>query len=227
MVYGGVITTDANVGYFEDKINGWREEKNMKGELKWTKVSPKKLAQYESLVDLFFEYAKKNVIHFKAVVFDTHQIKDKQFHQGDANLRFHKFYYQFLLHKFGHYAKTDDHLLWVFLDQRSESDTVKLGTLRKVLASGIKNKYGRKTDVVRRVEARDSHECNLMQVADVLMGAVGFHCNDWHQAMGASAAKCSLAAKIAKLAGLKTLATQTYYGKVDFEIWRFQFKAKK
>lgn len=227
MVYGGVITQAVNVPKYDTLIEGWRKQHNLKAELKWAKVSKAKLGYYIALVDMFFEHAKANRLHFKAVVFDTHQIDYKTYHGGSVELGFYKFYYQFLLYKFGRYAATDDCRLWVYIDERSGCDEVKLGTLRNVLAAGIKNKFGRKSDVVRKIEARDSHHCNLMQLADVLMGAVGFHCNGMHAVQGASPHKIALAAHVAKLANLPALDVSTPYSANAFELWRFQFKGKK
>lgn len=227
MVYGGIITSADNVPGFDALLAKWRSEKNMNGELKWTKVSKSKLAHYKSLVDLFFDHAEKRHLHFKAVVFDTDEIDYATYHKGDESLGFYKFYYYFLLYKFGPYASTDEHRLWVFLDQRSDATHIKLGTLRNVLAAGIRKKFSRTVDVVRRVEARVSHDCDLMQIADVLMGAVGFHCNGMDKKAGASPAKIALAEHICKRAKLGNLLLQTPMWKRHFEIWRFKFSGAK
>jgi hypothetical protein len=227
MIYGGIITPAKNVPNLEKAIQEWRDKNNFHGEIKWTKVSKAKLSLYAGLVNFFFKLAEKHQLHFKAVVFDTTEIDYATYHKGDEDLGFYKFYYFFLLHKFGTYAKDDTHLLWIFLDQRSGCESVKLGTLRNVVNAGIRKKYGRKADVVRRVEARVSHECSLMQLADVLMGAVGYHCNDLHEKPGASPSKTALAAQIAKRAGVATLKQQTRFNQAHFDIWQFKFSGKK
>ncbi|HSW44850.1 MAG TPA: DUF3800 domain-containing protein [Phycisphaerae bacterium] len=56
----------------------------------------------------------------------------------------------------------------------------KFETLRAILNRGIRKKYGRKVDVVRSIEAVDSKDSDVLQVADVLMGAIGYHWNDCH-----------------------------------------------
>lgn len=223
MVYGGIITSAGNVAAFDEVMTKWRADHNMHSELKWTKVSNQKFAEYKSLVDLIFEHVSAQQLHFKSVVFDTHQI-DYAHHKGNKELGFYKFYYQFLLHKFGPYATADDHRLYVFLDQRDTK--YKLKVLCSVLNAGIRKKFGRTVDVVKQVEARDSKKTNLLQMADVIMGAIGHQNNDMHLAKNARKAKIDLAAYIAQKAGLKSLKEQTSYGRRDFEIWRFQFSKK-
>jgi hypothetical protein len=61
----------------------------------------------------------------------------------------------------------------------------------------------------------------------VLMGAVGFHCNDLHKRKGASPAKRALAEHIAKRAGVRLLSLGTSPRRADFGVWRFKFDAQK
>lgn len=228
LVYGGIVTSAPHAAAFDQEFNAWRESVNMRGELKWVKVSRSKLEHYKAAVDMFFRHALKHRMHFKVVVFNTREIDYRTYHKGNHDLGFYKFYYQFLLHKFGCYATSDDHKLWVYIDQRSGCTDVKLGTLRNVLASGIKRKYGRAADVVRKVEARDSKTCNIMQIADVLMGAVGFHWNQLAGAPGASPSKKALAQYIAISAlSFPSLVVQTRQTVKHFEIWRFRFSGPK
>lgn len=231
VVYGGIITSGRNVEWFDALMQAWRVEHNMLKELKWTRVTNQKYAEYQSLVDLFFEHADLNRLHFKSVIFDMHQVDYSTYHEGDEELGFYKLYYQFLLHKFGRYAKSDNHALHIFIDERSTRRKFPLRTLHGALNAGIKNKYGRTADVVRQLEPRKSKEHNLMQVADVLMGAIGWHANDLGDRPEAREAKINLASYIAKKAKLASLKHGTPWGQENFEIWRFKFskpkKAKK
>lgn len=87
MVYGGIITSAGNVAAFDEVMTKWRADHNMHSELKWTKVSNQKFAEYKSLVDLIFEHVSAQQLHFKSVVFDTHQI-DYAHHKGNKELGF-------------------------------------------------------------------------------------------------------------------------------------------
>ncbi|MEN8220071.1 MAG: DUF3800 domain-containing protein [Pseudomonadota bacterium] len=72
----------------------------------------------------------------------------------------------------------------VFLDERSSSYS--LSELKSTLNEGIRKHYGRKVDVVRNIEPISSHKSDILQLADVLMGAVGYHYNDCHQQSNAA-----------------------------------------
>lgn len=225
MVFGGIITTANNVGLFDKAMQLYREAQNMKAEIKWGKVSDKKLNEYRELVNLFFSL--NNALHFKSIVFDTSLIDYRSYSKGDRELGFYKFWYQFLLHSFGPYADKKDDGYIVFLDQRHSS--YKLSTLCKILNNGMKKKYGEriKINIFRNIQPIDSKKSNILQLADVLMGAIGYHWNNCHTRTEARKAKILLAEYIAKKAGLVSLAQQTSYGKRDFSIWDFKLSKNK
>jgi hypothetical protein len=227
MLFGGVITTETNAGDLSEVIDRWRTKHGMHRELKWGKVSRQKLPAYCSLIDLFAEHARQGFLHFNVIVFDTHQIDYKTYHQGRKELGFYRFYYRFVLYKFGIYAHDASYSMRVFLDERSELDAKRLEVMQIVLNRGIRKRYGLNTDVVRSVEAQQSHQSNLMQLADVIMGAVGFHCNGLHRRLNASPARRALAAHIAERAGLRELSSNTNPRRADFGIWRFKFNQRR
>ncbi len=225
MVFGAIIIPFRRIDDFEKAMTLWRDSQNMKAELKWTKVSDAKLREYKSLVDLFFALAGNNTLHFRSVVFDTSQIDYKKYHKGDKELGFYKFFYQFLLHNFGPYARSNADRILIFFDQRNTK--YKLGSLYSILNNGIKRKYGLTVNIVRKIQAVKSHECNIIQVADVLMGAIGYQNNDCHLRKGARRAKIELAEYIADKADLLSLKDSTPRKMRHFGIWRFRFGSDK
>jgi len=124
--------------------------------------------------------------------------------------------YKFLLHYFGKYGISDKHRLLIFLDERSSSYS--LYDLKALLNREIRQRYGRNADVIRNVEPICSHKSEILQIADILMGAIGYHYNGWHQHSEASAAKIELANYIAVKAGLSGLAQDTPEEQEQFEI---------
>lgn len=223
MVFGGIITTAENVEFFDKTMHLYREGQNMKAEIKWGKVSDKKLNEYKALIDLFFSLNK--ALHFKSIVFDTHLVDYQRYSGGDKELGFYKFWYQFLLHSFGPYAAKDDRYL-VFLDYRQSK--YKLSELKTILNNGIRKRYGSsiREDIFRDIQPLDSKESNILQLVDVLMGAIGYQWNGCHMRTNARKAKILLSEYIAKKANLISLAQQTPFRKRNFSIWQFRLSAK-
>lgn len=225
MVYGAITLSADNAKLFDAEIDQWRCDTNMRREMKWTKAKAQKLEEYKSFVDLFFDRQKVHRLRFKAIVFDTTHI-DENYNEGGYEIGFYKFYYHFLLHEFGYYARDDTHRLYVYLDQRSTRYNVR--GLRLILDNGIKKKNQLAIGgIVKTVEPLASERSNLLQMADVLMGGIGWEFNGLGNRPEASPAKIALAAHVAKRAKLRTLGNSTVRGKYDFKIWRWKFSETK
>jgi hypothetical protein len=72
------------------------------------------------------------------------------------------------------------------------------------------------------VESRDSKKDDLIQVADLLTGAIGFHYADGHRVTGASPAKVATAAHIADHLGRPSLAFNSPPSQHGFNVWRWK-----
>lgn len=220
MVIGGLISVRENEEAFTHAMNLYRQSNNMHSELKWTKVSNQKLNEYIALVDLFFSVNR--AFHFKAIVVDTQEIDNRQHNKNDSEIGFYKLMYQFLLHSFGQYLQPEDKCI-IHLDQRTTSK-YKLSTLCAILNNGLRKKYKLPNPPVRNVQALDSKSSDFIQVADVLMGAIGYEMNGAHTRTEAKRSKILLAEYIAKKAGLMNLQQPTPRSQRHFSIWHFHFR---
>ena len=129
--------------------------------------------------------------------------------------------YQFLLHSFGDYLGIKDRCI-VTLDQRN-TKYYKLSTLWAILNNGLKKKYGHKENPVRFIRPIDSKKHDLIQLSDVIIGAIGFEMNGLHREPNASPGKIALARYISRRAKLVNLQRPTRRGSRDFGIWHFRF----
>lgn len=222
MVFGGIVIPSRDLEKFDALVNAWRVKNNMTAELKWTKLTDQRFDMYRSLIDLFFSKASSNRdgFHFKAAVYDMSQVNYRRQFGGNKELGFYNFYRFFLLHKFGQYAKTEQHKLYIFVDERSTK--YRLSHLRKSLNDGIRKKLGHPIDVVFSVAPLDSKKSNLMQIADVLMGAVGWTVNG---KLGSRRARSALVDHIVKKAHVGSLNPGDR-GHTRFNIWQIDLKRK-
>jgi hypothetical protein len=93
--------------------------------------------------------------------------------------------------------------------------------LREILNNGVAKKLGIYTNPFVSVELHDSKKFDLMQINDILIGAIGFQKNGYHLRTGTRHAKEYLADYIARQAGLNDLTRTTRYGQRRFKIWEF------
>ena len=222
MLLGGVIVSRDSMTSITERLSEIRDDKGIHAEIKWSKVSKKWLPKYKAVLDYFFERNRRDRIHFAAMIFDGLQVDHRLFSHGDCELGFYKFYYQLLLHCFGrHYCPKPEDRFIAYLDQRKSSYPVR--ELRPILNNGLA-KLGIRQRPFLAVEPRDSKLHDLMQIVDVLIGAIGYQKNGYHLRAGCSPAKVELAEYIAKQIGVNDLGRNTRFGVQRFKIWNFRLK---
>jgi len=224
MVLGGLIIPATNVDIVNDTMEKFRKEQKMFSELKWTKVSNQKLKEYERFVEYFFALNNNDKLHFHCIIIDNHKVDHKKFNKGDKELGFYKFFYQLLLHCFGRrYCREGEDVRFItHMDYRQTK--YKLGTLKKVLNSGMKKRFDIATEPFVSIEPRHSHDAELIQLNDIILGSIGFQKNGYDLLSGTRQAKVELAKYIAAQAGLKDLKGNTPWGESRFTLWNFKLQ---
>ncbi len=139
-----------------------RAEVGLKGEVKWSKVSAKKLDAYQKLVDFFFD---QEDLRFRVILVDQSKVDVKTFHGNDRELGFYKFYFE-MLEKW----ILPDHQYLILLDYKRNAGADRYTTLRRVLDNATKGKAW-----IDDLTVIDSHQSPLAQISDLLTGATAAH----------------------------------------------------
>lgn len=161
MVIGGISCPINKVRDISLKIRHLKEKHNMnrKMEIKWTKISPAKYDFYSNLIDLF---VSEECLRFRAIkIADKKQLNHQKFHQTH-NEWYYKMYYDMLRHILQPYKNYK-----IYVDIKDTIGCEKVCKLKDILQYTNKNK-------AIDVQQIRSHESELLQLADVLIGAVGY-----------------------------------------------------
>lgn len=220
MLLGGIAIRGGAVREFEEAVEKLRQTTNMTRELKWSKVTQQKVAEYKAFIDLFFDFNEAGKVLFHCMALDNSKIKHRRF-SSSYDLGFYKFFYQLLLHGFGRrYGPNND--LYVYLDQRQTG--YKLDDLRNILNNGMNKRYEIDRRPFRLVEFADSKRVAAVQIADIILGAIGYRKNDRHLHPGAKPAKVTLSEYVLKRAKVKPDVTDTPFGRSRFTVWNFKLQ---
>lgn len=135
------------------------------GEFNWEKVSHGKMNVYKKFVELFFNHVDTEC---RCLVVDTQKINYKASHNGDRETAFYEFYFQAISHN----LHLEDEYL-VFTDDQQNRQPNRLTDLKS------KTNYhwllkGAEDGPVRNVEPRASKMEDLLQITNVLLGAMGY-----------------------------------------------------
>ena len=160
MVIGSLWLTAASRAAFKRDIHGLRDKHKIGGEFKWQKTSSEsRQSFYHELVNWFFDQGDQ--LCFRCIAVEREQVNLVRYHESDQELGFYKFYYQLL-----HHWILDRNEYAVFCDFKSNRRRDRLQVLRRCLeASNLSSR-------ILRVQAVRSKESVLLQLVDVLTGAV-------------------------------------------------------
>lgn len=215
-VVGGLCMRRGTASEVYDSITQYRRDHNMHAELKWSKVSNGKIDEYLALVDLFFALNNTNRIQFHAVIFDSHQANHNKYNDGDADIGLSKLYYDLLLHKFVKRCGNAGSL-FACLDRRNSSTS--LEDVRLMLNRTAARDFRMDKPPMAQLISRDSKKDCVLQMNDVILGAVCSIRNGRHLLASTRAAKKDLAQYVLEKSGLQTFESDSPKGVNRFTVW--------
>lgn len=132
-------------------------------EIKWLKVSPAKRIFYMDLVDYFFD---DDDLHFRALIVpDKSRLRHQDFSQ-DHDAWYYKMYFDMLKVLLVPQAEYR-----IYLDIKDTRGADKIRDLHDVLCN---NMYDFERKIIKRVQIIRSHEAEQLQLADLLIGIIGY-----------------------------------------------------
>ncbi|MGI9047858.1 MAG: DUF3800 domain-containing protein [Rubrobacteraceae bacterium] len=153
-------------------------------EIKWTKVSPARADFYLDLIDYFFN--NKN-LHFRALIVpDKSKLRHSDFGQ-DHDTWYYKMYFEMLK-----VILTPGVRNRIYLDIKDTQSAPKMSKLHEVLSNNI---YAFAHETVKDVQTVRSHEVELLQLADLLIGTVSYA----NRGLSGSSAKQELVNRVKQL----------------------------
>ena len=180
-------------------------------EIKWTSVSPSKLLFYIDLVDYF---VSEPALAFRAVVAkDKCNLNHARYNQGSHDLWYYKTYFYLLDAMIGY---TEEYK--IFIDIKDTCGGPKVKKLQEVLCN---NKYDFKHEVIKGINQIKSNESEVLQLTDLIMGAVGFYHNGHYDNAHSSQAKKAVVDKLfEKFRRPIIYGTSRGADKMDIFLWK-------
>lgn len=142
-------------------IRSLKLKHHMKGEVKWNALSKSRYHFYADLVEYFFS----NDMQFRAIVIDKSEIENANYNQTHDDF-YNKMYYQLLYHKLN-----TSYTYNIYIDIKDTHSYKKAHKLKEYL-NNTKN-----INCIRNLHIIRSYESELMQLTDVLMGAISYRRN--------------------------------------------------
>jgi len=176
-------------------------------EVKWTKVSPAGKDFYLDLIDYFFD---DDDLHFRALIVpDKTKLRHDAFLGQDHDTWYYKMYFDMLKAILRPNARYR-----IYLDIKDTRGAEKVAKLHDVLCN---NMYDFSRQVIERLQLVHSHEIEQLQMADLMIGAIGY----LNRGLQGNAGKTALIERIQKRSGYSlTKTTLLREEKVNLFFWR-------
>jgi hypothetical protein len=206
MVLGGVWCPKDKVRRINDEIRNIKKKYDIGTEMKWVKISESKKQAYIELVDYFFE---QEDLHFRVLVVDNKEAIDhEKYHQSHDD-----WYYKMYFNMIKTILNPSDYYN-IYLDIKDSKSKTKIRKLKEVL---LNNVYDFSNQTICNMQVIRSHEVEIMQITDILIGAMAYVSRD----LGRVAAKNEIVDLIRSRSGY-SLKKNTLYREDKFNIFHLQ-----
>ena len=175
-------------------------------EIKWVKVSPAQPRFYLEVLDYFFD---DDDLHYRGLIVpDKTLLRHDEFGQTHDDW-YYKMYFDLLkviLHPNACFR--------IYLDYKDTRGAAKVAKLHEVLSNNL---YDFRREIIERVQLVRSHEVEILQLADLLTGAISYA----HRGLTTSSAKLALVKRMRQRSGYSLLQTTLLREeKVNLFVWR-------
>lgn len=165
MVLGGICCFKSNVETYKEIIKEIKDKHGIPHhfEMKWSKISNGQLDFYLDIVNFFFD---TKTLWFRGLVIpDKSQINHEKFNQTHDDWYYKMYFYLLrnLINK--------KYIYHIYLDIKDTRSRLKLAKLHEVLQNA---NYDFDREIIEYMQHVRSHQVDLLQVADILIGALSY-----------------------------------------------------
>lgn len=132
-------------------------------EIKWNKVSMAKIEFYKEIIDYFFD---DDDLCFRVLVVPDKSKIDYARYNHTHDTFYYKMYFNMLK-----VILNPENAHSIYIDTKDTKSTEKVHKLEQVLRN---DKYDFSKEIIKKVQQVRSHEVELLQAADLLIGAVSY-----------------------------------------------------
>lgn len=215
----GILIRPEHVEAVNNEITKLKESrgKQASSELKWSKVNRHDLPLYEDVVKYFKSLLDSNQVHFHVVICDMHAYDHRILNEGRKSTTVSKTYYQLLLHRC---CRLYGDKAYVHVRPDAGECTQALPGLINGHNADAQRRFGLKLRPILSINLTHSN-VNVMQMNDIVLGAIASHRNERDRKKGASPHKTHLAEVVRASLGVPHFGINTpWSGRLTVWNWK-------
>lgn len=228
MGLGTTAVSDEHLKHVRAMFLAWKTMMGLHGEIKWEYTDKKNVDRYKTMVTVYFNLLRRGILQFHAMTIPMADFDPKALGNEVAEAAYNRCFHHLLLWKYCSGPPGSpplrDRKYFVLFDKRTSK--VPWQPFRRAVCRAAATRYGMDHWPFRRVDYEESHLEIMLQVNDLILGAVGFWWNKKHSKLPTSKSpKAALARHIVKATGVYSLFQIPYRYK-DFTIWKLTFNER-
>lgn len=219
MVVGGIALRRNRYETIEKTVLDIKEKSGISSEMKWSEYrGGAREKAYKDVVDLFYLLLEKRQIAFHALIAEFGEFSHRR-GGGNADKSVNKMYFQLALHRICRYYGKRCHI-HIYPD--NGADSADLPKFMNGINIHAARKFGCERGCIRSIQQQDSRNHNVMQMVDVIIGAIAAHRNGRHLDPSTKACKRDLCEYILSGSGLQDWSGNSPEEERFFSIWNFR-----
>lgn len=220
MVAGGFAVSGNRINEIEDAIATLRDDAGIRSEFHWADYrGGQKRAAYEALVRYAFELVNKRQAAFHVIIAKFGGYNHRQIKGENHDTSVNRMYYQLFLHRVCKFYG-QRRQLHIRLDAGNDSDDI--CKMRNELCAAAYKTHNTRPNCVRSIEPVRSQNVGIIQMADVIVGAIAAKQND----VTHTSAKAELADFVLRASGRHSWKTDTPHSARFLTVWHHATKVR-
>lgn len=222
LAVGGLIIAHEDVKRIRQGFLYRKDRLNLSKEAKWNSTKKASLEKHRALIDWTFQLMASDELHFHCLIVDFQRFDHDLREDGGKAESMKRMYYQLILHRLlKKYGRSHD--CYALIDKCNELDGL------PNLKAGLNTAAGKFkcNSPLKAVEFRDSEAEPLLQMNDLILGAICAHKNRRFEEIEAGQFKANLAGYVLGKCGLLHFDADTPRSRKEFSIWNLKSELMK
>jgi hypothetical protein len=216
MVAGGFLVAGNRISEIEDHIAKLRDDCGIRSEFHWADYrGGYKRSAYEALIDYGFDLINKRKAALHVIISPFGGYNHRANRDDNRDTSVNRMYYQLCLHRLAQFYGSK-RAIHIRLDAGNDSADICL--MRNQLCADAYKRYRTKPNCFRSIEPVQSQNVGIVQLADVIMGAVAAKQNEVFH----TSPKGALADYALRASGRHSWSAETTKTARFLTIWHFK-----
>ncbi len=209
-----MVISHADVRRIREGFLHRKQRLNLSKEAKWNSTKKSSLEKHRTLIDWIFDLIAESTVHFHCILVDFQRFDHSLREDGGKAESMKRLYYQLILHRLlKKYGRSHD--CYALIDKCNELEG--LPRFQKGLNTAAKRYQC--DEALRAIEFRDSEAEPLLQMNDLILGAICAQKNRRFEEVGAGQFKANLAGYVMGKFGLPNYDTDTPASRSELSVW--------